>query len=307
MRAALVTRLLLVLAVVLSVIVRAFRVYRAARSYNDPTNDAEQPPNLDAYYLVLVPTKTPWWACWTLVTTCLVELQLIPFIVFLVLVGTGGRYCEKAWTTKPYLIFVAMFLLGPNIVELMLCLLTKSSSSISGANGLASGLTVALKQLIPGHTIILMRGRIRIQLRWLPTLFLVFVTALWAVDLDKNLLSSCLGFVGSWFFLRFYQNVDAVSTAQSTSPLDVHGDASDAFEFARFFPQPLSSWIEGPLDKVYHVAVRFHVVPFLTPEQIDIANQKYGARLSGHLLPIFARGVQTTNERRRMMLRTLID
>lgn len=301
------SRLLVALVVVFSVTVRAFRVYRAARSYNDEGDQPQAPPNLDAYYLVLVSGKTPLWACWTLITTCFVELQLIPFILVLVVVDTGGRYCEKAWRTRHYLFFVTLFLLVPNIASFLLCLLTKTSCSIYGASGLIAGITVALKQLIPGHTVILMRGRIRLQLRWLPSLFLIFLTTLWAVDLTGNLLPSYIGFVGSWFFLRFYQNIEAASSSQLTNRLELRGDASDAFAFARFFPQPLGTWLETPLDRMYHLAVRLHLVPFLTPEQIDLANQQYGARLSGHLLPIFGRGVQTTNERRRMMLRSLND
>lgn len=249
------------------------------------------------YYLVLVIGQTPWYAIWTLATTNLVEVDFIPLVIVLIVVATGGRYCEKIWTSRNYMRLIVVSLVASTFLETVLwSCVAELPLLVCGANSLLAGIVVALKQMVPSHTIVLLRNRVRLQIRWLPLSFLVLVTLLSLIGWEHNVCAYYLGFVGSWFFLRYYYETEGIG----------YGDASDAFSFANFFPGVLSRSIQAPANKIYEfLAVRLGVIRRFTPEEIEEANQRYSARLAGTLLPKHGNGARVTNERRRVMLQAL--
>lgn len=284
-----VTRSFIFLVLALSLYCMAFRWWNA------PADDAS--PAGYPHYLVLVIGRTPWWAIWTLATTNLVEVQFVPLVIVLAVVATGGRYCEKIWSSRSYLRLIVVSLIASTFIETVLwSCVAELPLLVCGANSLLAGILVALKQMVPSHTIILLRNRVRLQIRWLPLSFLVLVTALSAVGLEHNVCAYYLGFVGSWFFLRFHHETEGIG----------HGDASDAFSFAQFFPGPLSRLVQVPADRIYALlAGKLGIVRQFTPEEIEDGNQRYAARLAGTLLPKYGKGARVTNERRRIMLQAL--
>lgn len=298
MRLPFVTKSLAISVTLLSVYNAAFSFWGAVKTVAKAAEGELEKgprPEVDAYLLKLVLGKTPPWALWTLLTTSLIETQLVPFLIVLVLVCTGGRYCEKMWSTKSYATFVLVMLTGTTFVQTVLWkLLANPPIVICGANGLLAGIVVALRQMIPGHTIIFFRNRVRIQIKWLPLSFLILVTILQTLGLEENVGAYYLGFISSWYYLRYHHVVDGIGS----------GDASDSLSFANFFPNPLATWIEPVLDRIYYLlSSRLHIIREFSIEEINEGNQRYAARLSGALLPI--KGARITTERRKMMLRAI--
>lgn len=300
MRFPLVTRLLAASVTLLSVYNAAFTFWAAMKTTVEIAEgepDKGSQTEVDAYLLKLVLGKTPPWALWTLLTTSLIETQLVPFLIFLLVVCTGGRHCEIAWASKSYAMFVLVMLSGTTFVQTVLWnLLANPPIAICGANGLLAGIVVALRQMIPGHTIIFFRNRVRIQIKWLPLSFLVLVSILQALGLEDNVGAYYLGFISSWYYLRYHHVIEGVG----------HGDASDSLSFANFFPNPLATWMEPTLDKIYYLmSSRLRVIREFSTEEINEGNQRYAARLSGALLPAYTKGARMTTERRKMMLRAI--
>ncbi|KAG5518364.1 hypothetical protein PMAC_003161 [Pneumocystis sp. 'macacae'] len=119
--------------------------------------------------------------------------------------------------------------------------------SIHGGYALYSGFLVALKQLIPEHTITFFKG-----------------------ILIKNGSLGILGWIGflvSWVYLRFFKRNIPNLFSHLTS--DFKGDTSETFGFSYFFPQPMHSLINVITKKIHHSLPFFHVY---TP--ISIQNQQ---------------------------------
>ncbi|KAG5438423.1 hypothetical protein PCANB_002912 [Pneumocystis canis] len=102
------------------------------------------------------------------------EYSELPFMVIIPgLLYYGGRYLEKSWGSRSLIKFILIITIIPNIltwawyimryiIERKIFFLTKS---IHGGYALYSGFLVALKQLIPEHTVTLFKGILRIRIK----------------------------------------------------------------------------------------------------------------------------------------------
>lgn len=285
----------LLLCAALSIINKAYAVW-----YQSSDTDSEA--GRVCPYLAVVVGSTPWWAVWTLLTAPFVQTKVISTLLITLVTFTGGNYCERCWTSLVYSRFTLITLIFPTFVEVLAGAIaislfrSRSYLPIYGANGLLAGIMVSLRQLIPGHTIILFRNRIRIQIKWLPATFLVVFAIVEALGLEENSSAFYVGFVTSWYYLRYHQRTDRGEI----------GDASDEFGFVNLFPRPVAALIEPLVDKVHYIlAGKLHLVRQFTKEEIQGANERYLARLSGSVLPTYGHSARLTNERRKVMLRAM--
>jgi hypothetical protein len=149
---------------------------------------------------------------------------------------------------------------------------------------------VASKQLIPEHTVAIARGLLSVRVKYLPILFLLCNTVVALVlRASTSLLLASAGFFAAWIYLRFYKaNPDLVSSATGRGAR-VRGDASDAFAFATFFPEPLSLAVGAVADRIYALLVMLRVCTPFSAEDVLAGNEQAMAREEGGL-PSFANG-----------------
>ena len=159
-----------------------------------------------------------------------------------------------------------------------------SSTSISGGIAIQAGFLVSFKQLVPEHTISLLRGIIRIRVKHLPAIFLIANSISGVVlGTDTAMMLSWLGFFTSWTYLRFYRISPSVSSAATGGSDAIRGDASDTFAFAYFFPDIIHPPIAAVSDAVYNALVALRVCTPFSAEDVDAGNEQAMARGEGGL------------------------
>lgn len=125
-----------------------------------------------------------------------------------------------------------------------------SWATIQGSVALQGAFIVAFKQLVPEHTVTILRGLIRIRVKHFPAIFLVANTTSGILfGTDTALVLAWLGFLTSWTYIRFYKKQPDLSSA-STGGNDVRGDASETFAFAYFWPDAIQPPVATVADSV---------------------------------------------------------
>ena len=168
-------------------------------------------------------------------------------------------------------------------------LITTRSTNISGGIAIQAGFLVSFKQLVPEHTISLLRGVVRIRVKHLPAIFLLANTISGvALGTDTAMLLSWIGFLTAWVYLRFYRL--SPSLAASTAPGGgaqggdvIRGDASDTFAFAYFFPDAIHPLVAAISDAVYNALVALRICTPFSAEDVDVGNEQALARGEGGL------------------------
>lgn len=246
---------------------------------------------------------------WILVTSSLVEEGLISFLLTLTILLYGGRYCEHIWGSYEFGRFILVQCIVPDAIALLFySFIVHSASTITvcGGSGLICGFLVAFKQLVPEHTIILFRGRIKFRVRHLPILYLSVSTLLSIISSTHglSLVLSWIGFFSSWVYLRFFRVIyvdpllpfnnaadNLANTTNSSSgnvsyehnnPMGIKiiGDASDVFSLGNFFPEPLSMLVERISDRVYNLFVSLKLIKPFSSYEIEAANIRAAARIN---------------------------
>lgn len=295
------TKVFVGLILLFSAACKALRMYQAALAVSESAQDpgADVDEDVGLAYIMLIIGRTPPLALWTVVTSPFVEPALVPFLISVVMLATGGRICEATWSTGAYVRFAVILIWLPMIVQAVvytsISKYLPNPVVICGSNGLIAGITVALKQLLPGHTIVLFHNRVRVQLQWVPLIFMLTVLLLQLAGIEENLQAYSMGFVLGWVYLRFFQKLPQ-------SPYS--GDASDAFAFSQFFPSPFRTVIDKAVGPLYNTMCSLGLLPQHSAQDIDSANQRYVTRLNGTLLPLSS-SPRTTTERRNLMLKAL--
>ena len=81
-----------------------------------------------------------------------------------------------------------------------------SPTPIQGLVALEAGFLVALKQLVPEHTVSLFKGIIRVRIKHFPAIFvLANMISGPLLGTDTAFWLSLTGFVVSWVYLRFFR------------------------------------------------------------------------------------------------------
>lgn len=165
----------------------------------------------------------------------------------------------------------------------MLTRLIYSSTPVQGTLPLLAAFLVALKQLVPEHTVAVFRGLIRMRVKHFPA---VFVAANMLsgplLGTDTALWLSLFGFLTSWIYLRFYRVTELTSLTAATGgeAARMTGDASDTFSFVAFFPDAMQPYLSPVCDAIYNVLVQLRICTPFTEEAIEAGNESAAERSS---------------------------
>lgn len=138
---------------------------------------------------------------------------------------------------------------------------------------------VAFKQLVPEHTVSIAKGLIKLRIKHFPALFLLCNTVSgFILGTDTALILAWSGFFMSWIFLRFYKLSPSLSSSSTGGSAHVRGDASEAFAFASFFPEPLRAPVAAVSGAVYNALVAVKLCTPFTAEDVEAGNEQAMAR-----------------------------
>ncbi len=154
---------------------------------------------------------------------------------------------------------------------------------IQGSVALQGAFLVAFKQLVPEHTVTILKGIVKIRVKHFPAIFLAANTISgFVLGTDSALILAWAGFLTSWTYLRFYKKqVDLAGT--STGGNTISGDASETFAFAYFWPDVIQPPIAAISDRVYNFLVAINVLTPFSAEDVETSNVQATARGEGGL------------------------
>lgn len=271
------TRLLIVLTLTLS----ASYVIVGSRLALPDADRGQQ--SLAALYLTLNPSVCVYYP-WTVLTSTFTEPNIMSFLLSTVNVFFAGRYLERAWGSKELGKVVFITALLSNLLMIPIYILLSFvrdaalSRSISGGVPLQAGFLVALKQLVPEHTVTILKGFIKIRIKHFPALFLL-VTLCIDVLLRYHgvALQAWTGFLMTWTYLRFYKRQPEISSS-TTGNSWMRGDASETFAFPSFFPDKIQPSIALVSNQIYNVLVALRLCTPFSIEEIESGNQQAATR-----------------------------
>ncbi|CAI2163677.1 11922_t:CDS:2 [Funneliformis geosporum] len=110
-------------------------------------------PSSASQGLAVVPNSALW-ECWTFITASFYETNLTSFIGSVLTILGIGKYLERAWGSRDFLIFIAIVMIGTNISVFLTYL---CEYAITGYVSYF-GFLVGLKQLIPEHLLKPVKG-----------------------------------------------------------------------------------------------------------------------------------------------------
>ncbi|KAK2744033.1 hypothetical protein FQN57_004486 [Myotisia sp. PD_48] len=236
-------------------------------------------------YLSLVPAQFIVYP-WTLLTATFVEQNIFTVLINGATIFYGGKYLERAWGSREFGKFILIIALTSNTVMAFLYIVTYairphpgiSNKGISGGVAIQAAFLVAFKQLVPEHTVTILRGIVKMRVKHFPALFLLFNAIgglLLGTDVAFHL--SWLGVLISWTFLRFYKRQPDLS-GTSTTRLGLKGDASETFAFACFFPDAIQPPIAFISDSIFTILVSIRVCTPFSADDIACGNEQALAR-----------------------------
>ncbi|KAI4152294.1 MAG: hypothetical protein LQ340_002988 [Diploschistes diacapsis] len=275
------TRILLVLLVGFSLVYQAAS-YRAHTLGNSTSNVIP--------WITLTPRYSVYYP-WVYITSTLAEQNIITLLIAGATVFFGGRYLERAWGSQEFIKFILIASLVPNVAVAILYALAFAVSradtiahiSIQGSISLQAGFLVAFKQLVPEHTVTILKGIIKIRVKHFPAIFLIANTISGVIFFtDTAAALSWLGFLSSWTYLRFYKQQPDLS-GTSTGGSTLKGDASETFAFAYFWPDIVHAPVAAISDLVFNFLVLLRICTPFTDEEVETSNQQAGGR--GQELP----------------------
>lgn len=144
-----------------------------------------------------------------------------------------------------------------------------------------AGFLVAFKQLVPEHTVTILKGIIKIRVKHFPAIFLIANTISGIIFFtDTAAILSWLGFLTCWTYLRFYKQQPDL-TGTSTGGRTIRGDASETFAFAYFWPDIVHAPIAAISDAIFSLLVLLRVCTPFSDEEVENSNQQASARGQG--------------------------
>lgn len=235
--------------------------------------------------LTLIP-QSSYYLPWTFVSSSLVNPNVFSLGIALATLLLGGRYLERAYSSRELAKFYAVLILVPNVTLflslflLALCTQDRAwlSTSIYGSVALQAGILVAFKQLVPEHTVTMYRQLVKIRVKHFPALFLLS-TIVSAPILGNYaaIATSILGFLSGWVYLRFYKISLPDLGAQMVS---IKGDASETFSLSQFFPDIVQAPIDRLSETVFELLVSIGVCLPFGQDVLESTNE-FGHRTAG--------------------------
>ena len=158
-----------------------------------------------------------------------------------------------------------------------------SLAYIQGSVALQGAFLVAFKQLVPEHTVTILKGVIKIRVKHFPAIFLAANTISgFVIGTDTALVLAWAGFLTSWTYLRFFKKQADLSGTDIGGAM-IKGDASETFAFAYFWPDAVQPPIAAVADGVYNALVAIHVLTPFSAEDVETSNVQATARGEGGL------------------------
>jgi hypothetical protein len=241
-----------------------------------------------------------------------VEQNIFTLLINLATVYYGGKYLERAWSSAEFGKFILVVSLISNVVAFFLYVfwaaVTESSNAsyvyylhvlpqcfvadsilhisftaICGGVALQAGFLVAFKQLVPEHTVTILKGIIKMRVKHFPALFLLINTLSGPLfGTDTAVILAWLGLLTGWTYLRFYKRQPQLS-GTSTGGAGIRGDASETFAFAYFFPDVIQGLIAVVSEAIYNLLVTLKICTPFSAEDVATGNEQASARGEGGL------------------------
>ncbi|KAK3675141.1 hypothetical protein LTR78_005075 [Recurvomyces mirabilis] len=292
-----ITRALLLLVLALSALNASIRLskWRASLADAPASHVATTPSNYFSApewavpFLVLVPIyiiHQPW----VFLTAALVENNIVSLAISLSVLWFGGRYLERAWGSKEFGKFVLFVTMIPNFGAFLVYGIWHAAvgkpqfpTPIQGLIALEAGFLVALKQLVPEHTVALFKATLRVRIKHFPALFtLANIISGPLLGTDTALWLSLFGFLTGWIYLRFFR-ITEITTASATGGegSTMKGDASDTFAFVAFWPDIMQPYLAPVCDGIYDTLVAVKVCTPFSEEAIEAGNEGAASRSEG--------------------------
>ncbi|ROW06588.1 hypothetical protein VMCG_04381 [Cytospora schulzeri] len=260
-------------------------VLSAAIRYKQWTADNE----IVIPYLTLVPQLSLIYP-WTFLTTTLVENNVFTLAIAVLTLYNGGRYLERAWSSREFAKFLLITALVPNTLcfgtMIIFFTFTRNESwtltTIAGTIPLQISFLVAFSQLVPAHTVTLFRGILSLRVPRFPLVYLGLVLLLSLTPLltAASFLLATFAFLTSWTYLRFYKTVfpdldSSQSPYSSSSSTSLRGDASETFAFSEFFPGPAKPLVAAVGDQIFNILVSLRLCTPFSQAEVSAAGGGY--------------------------------
>lgn len=177
---------------------------------------------------------------------------------------------------------------------------------------LQAAFLVAFKQLVPEHTVTILKGVLKVRVKHFPSMFLLSHTVCGFIFRgDTALFMAWLGFLTSWTYLRFYKSQVDLSGV-TTGSISIRGDASETFAFAYFWPDLVQPPIAAFAGRIYKALIALRICTPFAAQDIETGNDSFTALgESGHhtmLSPEGRReGRKEEAERRRALALKALD
>ena len=176
-------------------------------------------------YLTLVPSVCIFYP-WTILSATFVEQNIFNLLINGATVFFGGKYLERAWGTRGFLIAVLIAAVVPNLLAVLTYIIwagatmtsARALTPLAGGIAVQGTFLVAFKQLVPEHTVSLFRGFIKMRVKHFPAVFLALNTISGLLfGTDTALLLAWYGLLTSWVYLRFYKHQPDLSGTSTGS------------------------------------------------------------------------------------------
>ena len=172
---------------------------------------------------------------------------------------------------------------------------------------------MAFKQLVPEHTVTILKGMIKIRVKHFVSIFLVANTLSGIIlGTDTALVLAWLGFFVSWIYLRFYKRQPDLSSTSTGG--GIKGDASETFAFAYFWPDVVQPPIAAVADGIYNALIALRICTPFSAEDVESSNEQATTRNEGGLPSLLNQsgprggaGKREEAERRRALALKVLD
>lgn len=252
---------------------------------------------LDPELLALIPQWSLFYP-WVYFTATFAEQNVLTLLIAGATILYGGKYLERAWGSTEFGKFVLLVTVLPNFAATFIYVLwfaitrddSRALAFIQGSVALQSAFLVAFKQLVPEHTVTILKGIIKIRVKHFPAIFLAANTISGLlIGTDTALVLGWAGFLTSWTYLRFYKKQAELSGASTGEPA-IKGDASETFAFAYFWPDVVQPPIAAIADGVYNAFVTIRVITPFSAEEVETSNVQATARVESGLPSLLNQG-----------------
>ncbi|KAF8665485.1 hypothetical protein AX16_000501 [Volvariella volvacea WC 439] len=216
-------------------------------------------------YVTMIPGLSIFYP-WTILTSALVETDILQLVATLIFIPASLKYFERLWGSVETLKFIIVAIGISNVIALAFNWIEYFATGndtlflygmeYHGQMALQIAVLVAFTQLIPEHQVQVF-GVFKARVKALPMAYLTLSTVLCILGFQCPWIIIQFGWFVGWVYLRFYKK----NTADTAGGIDSYGDRSETFSLVSWFPP----FLHAPLSKlgnfVYHYANRFHLIP----------------------------------------------